>query len=75
VLLDNFNRTRCIIDFYRSPRCHEIEAIHRFIVLAHIIEASGRAGVVVEGYARRDAIDAALPIPVFALLREGPLGA
>jgi hypothetical protein len=34
-----------------------VETVHRFVVFAHVVETLGRAGVIVEGDARRNDVD------------------
>jgi hypothetical protein len=55
VLLDQFDRARRVIDRDRLAAGDDVEPVHRLVVLAHVIEALGRAGVVVERDAGRDA--------------------
>src|SRR5476651_1561658 len=57
VLLDDLDGAGFVGDLDRRARGDEVEEIHRFVVLAHVIETLGRSGVVVEGNARRNHID------------------
>ena len=57
VLLDLLHRTWGVIDDNRLAAGDDVQPVHRIIVLAHVIEAFGRAGMVVEGDAGADHVD------------------
>ena len=57
MLLHHLDRARLVIHLDLFAAGDEVEPVYRLVVLAHIIEALGRAGVIVEGDAGRDAVD------------------
>src|SRR5260370_41860771 len=58
VMLPHYlDRAGSVCEMDRRPRGDEIETIHRFVMLAHEIEALGRAEMIVEGDARADDVD------------------
>ncbi len=57
MLLDDLDGARFILDLDRHPRRDHVEPVHRLVVLAHEVEALGRAGMVVERHAGRDDVD------------------
>ena len=57
VLLDHLHRARRVVDGDRVAAGDDVEAVHRVIMFADIVEALGRAGVVVEGDAGADDVD------------------
>ena len=54
MLLDDLHRARRVVDRDRLAAGDDVEPVDRVIVLADVIEALGRAGVVVEGDAGAD---------------------
>ena len=57
VLLDHLDGAGLVLHFDRHAAGDEVEPVHRLVVLAHEIEALGRAGMVVERNARADHVD------------------
>src|SRR6202020_1181067 len=46
-----------IVHLDRLPSGDDVERVHRNVVLAHVVEALGRTGVIVERDARRKDVD------------------
>ena len=57
MLLDHLDGAGLVFDFDRHAAGHEVEAVHRLVMLAHEVEALGRAGVIVERHAGADDVD------------------
>src|SRR5215468_5190763 len=57
MLLHHLHRAGSIVDMDWRAACHEIEKIDGLVVLAHVVEALGRASMIVEGDARRNHIN------------------
>ncbi len=57
VLLDDLDRARLVVDLDRLAAGDEVEPVHRLVVHAHVVEALGRAEVVVERDAGREHVD------------------
>ena len=51
------DRARRVVGDDLVAALDHVERVHRLVVLAHIVEALGRAGVVVEGDARADHVE------------------
>ncbi len=56
VLGHQLHRAGLVIDGDGRPGLDDVQPVHRLVVLAHIVEALGRAGVIVEGHAGADHI-------------------
>ena len=57
MLLDHLHRARRVIDRDRVAADQHVEPVHCVVVLANIVKALGRAGVIVEGDAGADHVD------------------
>ena len=57
VLLDHLHRARRVVHGDRRAPGDDVQAVHGFVVLAHVVEALGRADVIVEGDAGADDVD------------------
>ena len=57
VLRHQFDRAGRVVDGDLLALGDEVDPVHRLVVLAHVVEALGRAGVVVEGDAGADDVD------------------